>query len=177
MRKTLLCICGLLAAATCTAQTAAVLTSSGLAKLQVFAGTWQAQGDPDGSGKTPPSAVTTCQWSANGQYLVCDQLVKMDGNAINNLSIYSYDAQKNAYTLSIVGVPGRAPFAIPITAVGDTLFYNSEWTSDGVTHYGRTLNIFSSATAYTYMVQNSDDKITWQTQAQGWSKKISAAAP
>ena len=54
---------------------AQVLSASGLRKLDVFVGTWKSQGIlAEG-----PSAVTTCSWSANGGYLVCDQKVTNGG--------------------------------------------------------------------------------------------------
>jgi hypothetical protein len=149
-----------------------VLTQSGLDKLKVFVGTWNAHGNPDSTGQTPPSAVTTCQWSANGKFLVCDQLVTNKGLVTNNLSIYSYNEGKDTYTLSLVGVPGMDPFSIPIAYKGDELIYSSDYSADGKTTYIRTLNIFSSTTDYIYQVQSSDDGIHWTTTASGQSHKV-----
>jgi hypothetical protein len=56
----------------------------------VFIGTWQAENDPDSSGKSGTSAFYTCQWSTNGNYLIADQKVTNMGTTTNNLSICSY---------------------------------------------------------------------------------------
>lgn len=151
---------------------AKVLTEQGVKKLSVFVGTWQAHGNPDSTGKTPPSAVTTCQWSANGQYLVCDQLVTNEGKQTNNLSIYSYKPDDDSYTLSLVGIPGMDPFNVPVTYKGDEFIYSGEYTVEGKKTFTRTLNIFSSATEYIYKVQSSADGINWTTHAEGQSHKV-----
>jgi hypothetical protein len=173
MLKTLFCLFYLIVFAVVgSAQVATVLKESGIKKLDVLTGTWKARGNPDGSGNTPVSALTTCQWSANGAYLVCDQLVTNNGARTNNLSIYAYNADKDAYTLSLVGVPGMDPFSIGVTYKGDTLFYNSEYTANGKKVYARTLNVFASPSAYAYIVQSSDDGLNWQTSASGQSERV-----
>lgn len=169
MRTLLLC---LLLPGFCGAQ---ALKTSGLHKLDVFEGTWKSQGDPDGSAATPPSATTTCRWSVNGAYMICDQLVDNNGATTNNLSIYSYHPDKDGYELSLVGVPGMAPLSIPITASGDTLFYNSSYTVNGKKTFARTLNVFATASSYRYLVQTSGDGVDWMTTATGRSIKISPA--
>ena len=118
------------------------------------------------------AATYTCQWSPNGRYLVADQLVNNNGTETNNLSIYNYDAGKDAYTLSLVGIPNMAPWSIGVVARGDTLIYNSEFMNNGKKVYNRTLNIFSSATAYVYLIQFSDDGVTWRTDGEGTARKL-----
>ena len=175
MLKTLLCLFLLSTAAVCTAQSAEVLKEKGLRKLEVFAGTWKTQGDPDSSKHTPVSALTTCRWSVNGKFLVCDQLVTADGAQTDNLSIYSYNPDMDVYTLSLVGVPGMDPFALQVSYRGDTLIYSSRHAEDGKTIYDRTLNIFASPSAYIYQQQSSGDGLHWQTTASGRSIKIAPA--
>lgn len=40
---------------------------------------WRAENDPDPAGKAGVSAVSTCQWSANGKFLIADQEVTNGG--------------------------------------------------------------------------------------------------
>jgi hypothetical protein len=159
----------------CTAsfgQTAAVLQASGIKKLSVFLGTWKAESLVDAAHPVKTSAVYTCQWSANGRYLVADQLVSNDGKETNNLSIYHYNSDKDDYTLSLVGIPGMQPFTVPVTYKADTLFYSGEYTDNGKKVYNRTLNIFTSATTYVYKIQFSDDGVHWRTDGEGKAMKM-----
>jgi hypothetical protein len=155
------------------AQSPAVLKDSGLKKLSVFVGRWRAENDPDSMGKIPVSAVTSCQWSPNGNYLICDQQVTNQGTMSNDLSIYSRDPDKDGYTLTVVGVPGMQPFSIPITYKGDEFYYLGSYTDDnGKKVYTRTVNTFLSPSSYTFKVQSSQDGEHWMTNMQGKSRKI-----
>jgi hypothetical protein len=154
------------------AQSPRVLTGEGVKKLSVFIGTWKAESVVDAGHPEPISATYTCQWSPNGRYLVADQLVNNNGKETNNLSIYNYNADKGDFTLSLVGVPGMAPWSIGVLARGDTLFYNSEFMNGGKKVYNRTLNIFNSATDYVYKIQFSDDGVNWRTDGEGKARKM-----
>ncbi|HEV2353143.1 MAG TPA: DUF1579 family protein [Puia sp.] len=150
-----------------------VLKDSGLKKLNVFIGTWKAENDPGPAGGPGVSAVSTCRWSANGKFMIADQLVTNGGQTTNNLSIYSYNPDKDEYTLSLVGVPGREPFSIPVTYKGDEFYYLGSYTNDeGKKIYTRTVNTFTSAGSYTFKVQSSDDGEHWVTSISGKSTKI-----
>ena len=151
---------------------ARVLTASGLQKLAVFIGTWKGESTVDATHKDNISAVNTIQWSPNGKYLIADQVINRDGRETNNLSIYHYNADKDNYTLSLVGIPGMAPFSTPVTYKGDTLFYNGEYTENGKKVYNRTLNIFTSPSSYVYKIQFSDDGVNWRTNGEGKAEKI-----
>lgn len=153
-------------------QTAIILKDAGIKKLSVFLGTWKAESAVDAKHPEKTSAVYTCQWSANGLYLIADQLVNHDGKETNNLSIYHYNPEKDDYTLSLVGIPGMQPFTVPVTYKGDTLFYTGEYTDNGKKVYNRTLNIFLSPTSYIYMIQTSGDGVNWRTDGEGTARKM-----
>ncbi|HEV3413290.1 MAG TPA: DUF1579 family protein [Puia sp.] len=173
MAKYLFVIVTLAISATGLAQSPTVLKDSGLKKLAVFVGTWRGENDPDPTVKSPTFAVSTCQWSPNGKYLICDQQVTNQGSTTNNLSIYSRDPDKDAYTLTVVGIPGMQPFSIPITYQGDELYYLGSYTDNsGKKVYTRTVNTFLSPTSYTFKVQSSEDGEHWTTSIQGKSRKI-----
>ena|SRR5579872_5277722 len=173
MIKCLLICTTLIYGVAATAQMPAVLKDSGLKKLNVFIGTWRAENDPDPANNAGVSAVSTCTWSANGKFMIADQLVSNGGKTTNNLSIYSYDPEKDQYTLSLVGVPGMQPFSIPVTYKADELFYLGSYTNDaGKKIYTRTVNTFISPSEYTFKVQSSDDGEHWVTSISGRSTKI-----
>ncbi|HLX66936.1 MAG TPA: hypothetical protein VKR41_08060 [Puia sp.] len=155
------------------AQSPVVLKDTGLKKLSVFVGTWRAENDPDSMGKIPVFAVSSCQWSPNGSYLICDQQVTDRGTISNDLSIYSRDPDKDGYKLTVVGVPGMQPFSIPVTYKGDEFYYLGSYTGDdGKKVYTRTVNTFLSPSSYTFKVQSSQDGEHWTTSMQGKSRKI-----
>ncbi|HTR30597.1 MAG TPA: hypothetical protein VMH27_15095 [Puia sp.] len=174
MIKYLVLFAGLTAiAASGFAQGPIVLKDSGLKKLAVFVGTWKGENDPDSTGKSAVVAITTCQWSPNGNYLVCDQRVTNQGHTTNNLSIYSRNTDNDGYTLSLVGIPGMQPFSIPITYKDDELYYLGSYTDNsGKKIYTRTVNTFLSAASYTFKVQSSEDGEHWTTSIRGKSTKI-----
>ena len=146
-----------------------ILTDTGLHKLNVFVGTWKSQNNPDDG----TSAVYSCKWSDNGNFLVCDQAVTSAGKKTNNLAIYSYDVENKHYNLSLVGIPGMEPFSIPVFSEGDTLSYPGEYMDNGQKVYNRTLNIFSSPSSYQFKIQSSKDGKQWTTSMEGKSVKIS----
>ena len=173
MIKNLLLFAALMTSASGLAQSPVVLKESGIKKLAVFIGTWRADNDPDSTGKSDVSSVYTCQWSSNGNYMIADQKATNHGVMINNLSIYSYNADKDGYTLAVVGVPGMEPFSIPITYKGDELYYlGSSIDNNGKTIFARTVNTFLSSTDYTFKVQSSEDGEHWTTSMQGKAHKI-----
>ena len=151
-----------------------VLKDAGLQKLSVFLGTWKAASTDTGeAGKI--SAVSTGSWSANGDFLVVEQVVNNHGKKGSNLSIFSYNAATDDYTLTLVGIAGMAPFTVPMAYSGDTLIFHSEYTDNGAKKYNRTLNIFSSPASYRYVIQNSSDGFNWQTAGEGRAEKAGGA--
>lgn len=151
-----------------------VLKDSGIRKLAVFVGTWKAENAPDTNGVVGVSAVFTCQWSPNGNYLIADQRVTSNGNTTNNLSIYSYNPKDDSYLLSLVGIPGMQPFSIRVEYKDDELYYLNEYMDNGKKVYGRTVNSFLSPTSYTFKVQSSPDGVRWVTTMEGKAVKVKA---
>lgn len=164
-------VCGLFWEKAVFAQHGRVLKDPGIKKLSVFLGTWKAASTDTGeAGKI--SAVSTGSWSANGDFLVVEQVVDNHGKKSNNLSIFQYNPGTDDYTLTLVGIPGMAPFTVPLTYRGDTLIFHSEWTEKVMKKYNRTLNIFSSTTSYRYIIQNSSDSTHWETAGEGKSERV-----
>ena len=151
-------------------QSPQVLKGTGLHKLDAFLGTWRAEAT-DSASKGKISAVNTIRWSPGGGFLIADQSVTIGDTHTNNLSIYSYNPGSDDYTLTIVGIPGRGPFSIPIAYSGDTLVYHSAYTDGGQRYYNRTLNIFKTPGEYVYLIQSSTDSVRWQTSGEGRSVK------
>jgi len=148
-----------------------VLKGTGLAKLGVFIGTWKAE-STDSANVGKVSSVYTCTWSPNGNFLIADQKVSNHGVSTNNLSVYNYNSSTDDYTLTLVGIPGMAPFTVPVAYSGDTLIYHTEFSRDGKKMYNRTLNVFLSASNYKFLIQSSADGMSWHTDGEGVARKI-----
>jgi hypothetical protein len=146
------------------------LKDSGIKKLSAFTGKWHAW-NTDSAGKGKIFAVFTCQLSPDGQYLIADRVVTINGAVTNVHSIYSYSKDKDDYSETIIGVPGMQPFTVPIAYKGDSLIYHSEYTANGKKMYARTLNIFLSPTSYIFLIQSSENGSYWHTDAEGRATK------
>jgi hypothetical protein len=171
--KTLIFVIAVLISAATYAQKAKVLTDTGLMKLKVFVGTWKSQSNDNEAAKNSNGAVTTCRWSVNGNYLVCDQMITNGDKKSNNLALYSYDHAKDQYSIALVGIPGADPYSIPISYKGDVLIYSGEYKNKkGEKVYDRTLNTFFTSKYYTYTVQSSKDGTNWTTLKEGKAFKI-----
>ncbi|MDP9046753.1 MAG: hypothetical protein M3N14_01365 [Bacteroidota bacterium] len=168
MKNLLIIAISLLITTTSFGQNGKILTEPGLKKLSVFLGTWKSQSE----GAKDQFAIYTCRWSVNGKYLVCDQIVTDGEKKTNNLAIYSYNAVRDTYKLSLVGIPGADPFAIPVTYKSDELVYSGDYMQDGKKVYTRTLNTFISRSYYIYKVQSSKDSINWTISIAGKAVKI-----
>jgi hypothetical protein len=152
-------------------QSGKILHATGMKKLSVFLGTWKGENKPGSSNNT--KSITSCSWSLNGRYLICDQLIDQAGVRSNNLSIYSYDSLHDSYLLSLVGIPNTEPFSIPMTAHGDTLIYTGSYTDNGKKIFTRTLNIFGSSSFYLFISQYSTDGDSWINTLEGSASKSS----
>jgi hypothetical protein len=150
-------------------QEAKVLKETGIKKMSVFLGTWKAGNTATSNNST--TSTTSCGWSLNGRYLVCDQMIHQPEGLTNNLSIYSYDSLSDSYLLILVGIPHTDPFSIPVTARGDTLFYTGSYMDHDKKVFTRTLNIFKSFSSYIFISQSSPDGFSWVTTLEGSASK------
>jgi hypothetical protein len=152
-------------------QTGKILQATGINKLSIFLGTWKGENKPGSSNNT--NSTTSCSWSLNGRYLICDQLIDQSGVRSNNLSIYSYDTSHDSYLLSLVGIPNTDPFSIPMSARGDTLIYSGSYMDKGKKIFTRTLNIFRNSSFYIFISQYSTDGDSWTNTLEGSASKSS----
>jgi hypothetical protein len=84
-------------------------------------------------------------------------VVDNKGTKTNDLSIYNHNMATDVNTLSLVGVPGMAPFTLPIAYQGDTLIYHSEYMYHGTKMYNRRLNVFRTSSNHTYFIYSASD--------------------
>ena len=144
-----------------------------LDELNRFVGTWQSQGtfvDSPYQKAGSATATTTCAWSSDHVFLICQQSVVMEGKADSDLGIYTYDATQNTYRFYSLRT-GQVT-ASAITIDGNTVTYPISFNDKGKAVTIRTLNIFDSPTLYHWRTEYSADGGTsWTPMASGVSKK------
>lgn len=177
MRSTAaLVACALLAGSSLAVAAHRLHTRDALGALAPFRGEWEGNGE---TYATPYSAAgtvrvhTSCEWTTNHGFLLCDQMVHGDGRTGNDLSIYTYDDSSHAYQFFGIsrGVPrARTP---RLTIAGRTWTYASAFDDRAGTHVQiRTVNDVQD-TVITYRTEyTTDGGAHWRLMGQGASRRV-----
>jgi uncharacterized protein DUF1579 len=140
-------------------------------KLAVLAGKWKTEGAFADGRKT--SSDLECRWSAQQDYLVCEQVVKFPEGEHRQLTAYSYSNAEHVYRYTTIADPGALPSSGTVEINGTLWTYHSSFERAGKTTQIRTTNDFSVANAETFKVETSQDGVTWTTAMQGSAHKVS----
>ena len=150
-----------------------VAAAAPLDELNRFTGTWQSTGtfvDSPYQKAGTATATTTCAWSIDGQFMICQQSVTLNGTHDAALGIYTYDAAGTAYRF--YNVHASRTTTSTITVQGDTITYPFSFTDNGKNVTIRTLNVWKSPTSYTWSTEYSTDGgATWSPMGSGVSQK------
>jgi hypothetical protein len=153
-----------------------VSADSALERLGAYLGEW----DGTGTMKATPysqagtvSAKTTCEWSPNHDFFVCDQLTQTPDGPGADLSVYTYDPTSGAYVfyeLSRAGGRVRQPH---LSIRDSTWTYEGSFTDRNGKHVKtRTVNVWTSPTVVTYTVEYSTDGTHWVEMGAGKAVRI-----
>ncbi|HEY3675301.1 MAG TPA: hypothetical protein VGK84_04870 [Candidatus Tumulicola sp.] len=151
-----------------------VVGAGPLDQLDRFAGTWQTQGTflttPYSTAGTA-AGTSSCAWSNDRQFMICQQNVTLSGKTDHDVTVYSYDDAKQAYRF--YNVHAADSTATSITVNGDTITYPFSFTGDGgQTVEIRTTNVWKGSTFYDWRTEYSTDNgATWTPMASGTSQK------
>jgi hypothetical protein len=144
-------------------------TSAGVGELGRFLGTWQSPGtfvDTPYSKASTVTATTTCAWSNDRVFMICQQSSVMNGKADHAVAVYTYDAAKDQYRFYNVGAKGGNGSVIAVQ--GNTITYTDSFTDNGKPVTIRTLNIWESASLYRWRTEyTSDAGATWTLMGSG----------
>lgn len=146
-------------------------------KLGAFVGKWQSQGAFFDTPYSKAGKVTSsidCGWSANGDFLICEQMITDSGGKHTQLSIYSYNSKEGNYTISSMAGPGKQPWNGTVIIEGNIWTYPGGFEANGKKVKVRTINDFSVAGTETFKTEMSeDDGAHWIITLQGTARKIS----
>jgi hypothetical protein len=153
---------------------AAVPPDPALALLDRLAGTWDSPGtfvDSAYSKAGTARATTTCAWSDDRFFLICQQSVVMNGKPAHDVAIYTYDPAAKTYRFYNVGVASSS--GTPIGVTKDAITYSGSFT-DGDKHVlTRTSNVWSSPQRYAWRSEYSlDGGTSWTLMASGIATRI-----
>jgi hypothetical protein len=144
-----------------------------LDELDRFVGTWQSQGtfvDGPYSKAGPATATTTCAWSNNHVFMICQQSVQMNGVNDDDLGIYTYDQAGSVYRF--YNVHANRTTSTNVTVDGSTIAYPYSFTDKGANVTIRTLNVWANPNLYNWRTEYSTDGgKTWTLMASGASQK------
>src|SRR5437764_1983246 len=105
------------------------------------------------------SGVTTCAWSPNHVFLVCDQDVTFNGAPMRDLSIYVFDPKANAFHFYQVTPEGGQPHATSLQISSDGtkwIYLGSGDMGGGKKVQFRTSNQF-----------HGNDQVDWWSESSG----------
>ena len=145
-------------------------------KLGAFLGQWESEGkmvDTAYSHANQITSTTKCAWSANGRYLICDQINRDAKNNVHNqLTIYAHKKDGD-YTYTSFQDAGERPFTGILKIEGNTWTYTGrEFEDKGKKIKFRTINVFSSSNVDTFTVEYSEDGGPWKTTGEGTFRRI-----
>ena len=139
--------------------------------LDKLVGAWQSSGtfvDSAYSKAGTATANTSCAWSADRYFLICQQTVFVNAKPTHDVAIYTYDDATQAYKFYNAGIDRVGSAALSVDAT--TITYNGSF-DDGAKHVlTRTSNVWESPYAYAWRAEYSlDGGVHWTLMGSGRS--------
>lgn len=144
-----------------------------LAKLDVFAGSWNLEGNLKPGIMGPGGSMTEnekCEWMEGNFYLVCNSSFKSSMGKGVGLSVMGYSTDDGAFTYREFNSFGEFNDSRG-TFDGDKWTWTSQEKMGDKTMKGRFIIKMTSATSYTFTFDMSPDGTTWDTVMDGKAEK------
>jgi hypothetical protein len=139
-------------------------------KLGAFLGTWHTEGVMGSGGKI--TSTLDCRWSPQGNFLVCEQDVKLPTDEHHQLSVYSYSTADKVFFCTTFADPGHGPNSTRLEIDGNKWTYTGGFEVGGKRVLYRTTNEFSPKGTYTFKAEQSNDNgAHWGIAVQGTGRK------
>jgi hypothetical protein len=162
-----------LSAAAAMAQTEPPKPAPELKKLDVFAGSWTLEGTMKPGAMGPGGSMTEnekCEWMEGNFFLVCHSDYKSSmGNGVG-LSVMGYSTDDKMFTYREFNSFGEFDDSKG-SLDGDTWTWTSDEKMGGMTLKGRFIMKMTSASAYTFTFDMSQDATKWSTVMEGKATK------
>jgi Protein of unknown function (DUF1579) len=147
------------------------------AKLGAFLGQWESEGkdyETVYGHARQITSKTSCNWSANGGFLICDQINQdSTGTSHNQLTVYAYNKKDGTYTYSTFQDAGAKPFTGTLKIEGNVWTYSGgNFEQSGKKVRFQTVNVFTSSSVETFKVEFSENDGPWTTSGEGTSHKV-----
>jgi hypothetical protein len=172
-RLGLVLISAFLLATTAIAQTQPPKPGPELQKLDLFVGTWTLDGTMKPSAMGPGGSMTEgekCEWMEGGFYVICHSDYKSSmGNGVG-LSVLGYSADDKVYTYREFNSFGEFDDSRG-SVEGDTWTWTSDEKMGAMTMKGRFIMKVTSASAYNFTFDMSQDGAKWSTVMEGKASK------
>ncbi len=148
-------------------------TAEATKKLGAFLGKWNTSAT-FASGEKATTELE-CRWSAQGNFLVCEQHVKLGAREQHQLTVYSYNVSDHSYLYATFSDPGMKPTSGVVEINGNVWTYNSSFENQGKTTQIRNTNEFTEGgkTEVFKVVTSDDGGKTWKPLLDGSAHKIS----
>ena len=145
-----------------------------LAQLDRLAGTWDAPGtfvDSAYSKAGTAHATTTCAWSDDRVFLICQQRVTTQAGTDDDVALYTYDPAGKAYRFYHVSRTATSGSTIAVTP--NEIVYSGSFTDGGKQVTTRTLNVWQSPQRYSWRAEYSlDGGKTWVLMGSGSATRL-----
>jgi hypothetical protein len=123
-----------------------------------FVGTWESAGTFTDSAYSKAGSVsgsTTCGWSIDHDFLICQQRVVLGKTEQHGIAIYTYDPAAEKYRFYNVGATQVGSTAIAVDPT--TITYTDTYSDGGKTVTNRTLNVWDDPDHYHFSTEYSLD--------------------
>ena len=141
--------------------------------LDRFAGTWHSQGtfvDSPYQKAGSASGTTTCAWSNDHVFMICQQISSLNGMHDSDVAIFTYDDGSKSYRFYSVR-PGGTD-SVAITVDPKTITYPGSFTDRGKKVMIRTVNSWDNPSLYHWRAEYSTDGgTTWKLMGSGSSQR------
>lgn len=151
-----------------------VVPDPALGQLDRLVGTWDAPGtfvDSAYSKAGTARATTTCAWSGDHVFLICQQQVTTQAGTDDDVALYTYDPAGKTFRFYHVSRTSTSGSTIAVTP--SEIVYSGSFADGDKQVTTRTLNVWQSPQHYTWRAEYSlDGGKSWVLMGSGSATRV-----